>query len=145
MKFGIILICGLLQSVALSAQNVAANMPAKFDVVVSFGSICCGTASDDFLKDCIKMYTSKTKDSIIALKVDGCGREGEYKILFSLVKWEESKKMKFISALKKMIPEQNKKNKATNASSGPISLDYDVALSEFSYCIGQPTKWKWEK
>jgi hypothetical protein len=145
MKFGIILLFGLLQNIAINAQNTAAGTPAKFDVIVSFGSVCCGTSSDDFLKDYIKTYTSKNKETMIALKVGGCGKEGEFKILFSLVKLDDSKKMNFISKLKKLIAEQNEKNKTANASSGPISLDCDLPISQFEYCREQPSKWKWEK
>ena len=145
MKIGIILTLVFLQNSAVIAQNSTPGTLAKFDVIVSFGSICCGTASDDFLKEYFKMCSSKNKDSIIALKLGGCGREGEYKILFSLVKLAPPQKNKFIAALKKLIPEENEKNKAANASSGPISLDYDLPISQFEYCREQASKWKWEK
>jgi hypothetical protein len=145
MKLGITFLLVLLQNSVVIAQNTTAGTPATFDVVVSFGSVCCGTASDDFLKAYMKTYCSKNKDAIIALKLGGCGREGEYKILFALVKLAPPQKSKFISALKKLIPDENEKNKAASASSGPISLDYDLPISQFEYCREQSSKWKWEK
>lgn len=123
--------------------NTIINTPsANYGVVVSFGSMCCGTASDDFLKNFVKEFNTKNKVVISAMQVGGCGREGEYKILFSLEKLKESKKIKFVAALKKLIPEQNEKNKIVKASSGPISLEYNLPLNKLENCRGQLTKWK---
>ena len=60
----------------LQAQNKNAES-VKYDVVVSFGSMCCGTASDDFLKEYIKNYNYKNKDTVNGWLMGGCGREGD--------------------------------------------------------------------
>lgn len=145
MKYRITFFFVLILCATLNAQTTKTTAPVKYDVVVSFGSICCGTPSDDFLKDFIKEFNCKNKVTINAWQLGGCGREGEFKILFSLVKFKEAKKIKLIAALKKLIPEQNDKNKAANASSGSISLDYNLPLSDFGNCRGQLAKWKLAK
>lgn len=123
--------------------NTIINTPSvNYDVVVSFGSMCCGTASDDFLKNFVKEFNAKNKVVINAMQLGGCGREGEYKILFSLEKLKEAKKVKFLAALKKLIPEQNKKNKTEKASSGTISLEFDLTSNKLENCRGELTKWK---
>ena len=122
----------------LQAQNKNA---VKYDVIVSFGSMCCGTASDDFLKDFVKNYNRENKDSINGWLLGGCGREGEYYILFLLATLKDEKKINLKEELKKLIDEQNKKNKNVNASSGSISLMYDLPITNFEYCRGELTEW----
>jgi hypothetical protein len=145
MKYGITFLVVLIWGVTVNAQATKNGTPVKYEVVVSFGSMCCGTPSDDFLKDYIKKFTCKNKITINAWQLGGCGREGEYKILFSLVNLKETNKTKLIAALKKLIPEQNDKNKAANASSGYINLDYNLPLSSFENCRGQLTPWSFVK
>ncbi len=142
MKFRIILFFALLQYASLAAQTSSPAKLDKYDVVVSFGSMCCGPASDDFLKDFVKKCTAQNKKDIIkGWMLDGCGREGEYKILFSLNAFEESKKNKFIDQLRFLIEEQNKKNKAVNGSSGSISVKTNLLLTDFDYCRGSLQLW----
>lgn len=131
----------LLAYTAINAQTTTTYSPVNYGVAVSFGSVCCGTASDDFLKNFVKEFNSKNKVIINAMQVGGCGREGEYKILFSLEKLKKAKKIKFVVALKKLIPAQNDKNKIVKPNSGPISLDYDLPLNKMENCRGQLTKW----
>ena len=85
-----------------NAQPASAT-PEKYDVVVSFGSMCCGTVSDDFLADFIKQFNCKNKVTIQGLQLSGCGREGEFKILFLLNKLNTSAKKKLITGLKKLV------------------------------------------
>lgn len=125
-----------------NSNTIINTASVNYGVVVSFGSMCCGAASDDFLKNFVKEFNTKNKVDISAMQLGGCGREGEYKILFSFEKLKESKKIKFVAALKKLIPEQNEKNKIVKASSGPISLEYNLPLDKLENCRGQLTKWK---
>ncbi|MEO7489596.1 MAG: hypothetical protein ABIU77_20940 [Ferruginibacter sp.] len=114
----------------------------KYDVVVSFGSMCCGPVSDDFLKNFIQQFNRKNKVTIQAWQITGCGREGEFKILFSLTKLNRTAKNKFLNCLKKLVPEQNDKNKKLKASSGTISIDYNFPKTELPNCRGELIKWK---
>lgn len=141
MKLSLIFFFVLLAYTTLNAQATTSNDSVNYAVVVSFGSMCCGTASDDFLKDFIKEFNRKNKVIINVWQMSGCGREGEYKILFSLDKLKVTKKTKLIAALKKLIPKQNEKNKAEKASSGLISLDYNLTANKLENCRGQLTKW----
>ena len=131
----------LLATICVTAQSIK-NITQKYDVAVSFGSMCCGTAQSDFLANYIKLFNRTNKVILNAWQLDGCGREGEFKILFSLDKLSASKKKKLLSSLKKLIPEQNNKNKKIKASSGPISIDYDLPVNQLENCRGQLTKWK---
>ncbi len=124
-----------------NATTIINSTSVNYGVVVSFGSMCCGTASDDFLKNFVKEFNFKNKVTINAMQVGGCGREGEYKILFSIEKLKEVKKIKFVAALKKLIPAQNDKNKTVKPNSGTITLDYDLPLNKLGNCRGQLTKW----
>lgn len=114
----------------------------KYDVVVSFGSMCCGPVSDEFLKDFIQQFNKKNKVAVQAWQITGCGREGEFKILFSLTKLNTAVKKKFLSCVKKIVPEQNDKNKKFKASSGPISIDYNFPKAGLPNCMGQLAIWK---
>lgn len=140
MKYGISFLFYILVSISVYGQATT-NKLLKYDVVVSFGSMCCGTASDDFLKDYIKKFNCKNKVTVKAWLLGGCGREGEFKILFALSNLKEVKKTLLTTELKKLIPEQNKKNKASNASSGPIGIDYDLPSSRLENCREPLANW----
>ncbi|MBC7511854.1 MAG: hypothetical protein H7320_24410 [Ferruginibacter sp.] len=142
MPYRIIFFFFMLVAFKANANTIINTQSINYSVVVSFGSMCCGTASDDFLKNFVKQFNTKNKVVISAMQVGGCGREGEYKILFSLEKLKEAKKIKFVTALKKLIPEQNEKNKTVKASSGPVTLDYNLPFNKLENCRGQLTKWQ---
>ena len=125
-----------------SAKSGVITIPAKYEVVVFFGSMCCGPASDDFLKDFITHFNSTNKVTINTWQMTGCGREGESRILFSLVNLNKEKCDLFLSSIKTLVPSQNEKNKTVNASIGNISLSYDVLLSSLSNCRGPLSKYK---
>ncbi len=113
----------------------------KYDVVISFNSICCGAPSDDFLKDfvakCIKVYNT----GIEGWQTGACGREGEYKILLSAAKLNKAKKLKFMDSLKKIIEQRNGSNKNANASTGSITIDYNLSAESIQNCRGQIVPW----
>jgi hypothetical protein len=140
MKYIILLFLVSLINIFANAQPASANSE-KYDVVVSFGSICCGTVSDDFLVDFIKQVNCKNKVTIQGWQLGGCGREGEFKILFLLNKLNASAKKKLITGLKKLVPEQNNKNKKAKANSGPISINFNFPTKQLENCSGQLTKW----
>lgn len=79
----------LLTSTLLFAQTKV-KQPVKYDMIVNFTSMCCGTASDDFLQSYVKKFSKKNKVTIPAHKASGCGKEGEYKIMFQLNKLKAS-------------------------------------------------------
>lgn len=141
MKYlSILLFSCMLQTPANSQPDTAAV--EKYEIAVSFGSMCCGPVSDAFLKDFIRQFSSKNKVIIPALQIGGCGREGEFKILFSVKKLNASGKKKLLAGLKKLIPQENEKNKKLKAGSGPVSLEYDLPKSQLVNCRGELTKWK---
>lgn len=140
MKQTLSIIIAMLFSASINAQSKIPTL-SKFDVVVSFGSMCCGTATDDFLKTHFKKFSKLNKVTIPVYKASGCGREGEYKVMFSLKKLKPSVKKKFLGELKAMVARQEKKNKAKDPSSGPISLEYNLDSGEVSYCHGGISKW----
>ncbi|MDN3656403.1 hypothetical protein QWZ08_12235 [Ferruginibacter paludis] len=114
----------------------------KYDAVVSFGSMCCGPVSDDFLKNFTQQFNKKNKITIQAWQITGCGREGEFKVLFSLAKLKIATKRKFLTGLRKLVSNQNDKNKKLKASSGPVSIDYNFPKTELPNCRGDIVKWK---
>ena len=141
MKYGFLFFFYTLVALLAKGQPVTAT-PLKYDVAVSFGSMCCGTASDDFLKGYIKKFNCKNNVTVKAWVIGGCGREGEFKILFSLSNLKEAKKATLKADLKKLIPEQNKKNKSSGASSGPINLEEDMTLSRLENCREPLAEWR---
>ena len=134
--FVFLLFCG-----RLNAQTTSST-PDNYDVVVFFGSICCGPPSDDFLKDFVSEFAAKNKVVINAWQLGGCGREGESKVMISLFQLKKSKKKKFLTAIQQLVPRQNEKNKTANGSSGNISLEYNLPSGNQNDCRGKLTKWK---
>lgn len=130
-----------LSVVKMGAQCVAHQNPDKYEVVVSFGSICCGPASDDFLKPFLNDHPTAKKRQLLAWKIGGCGREGEYHILLSLANWKASEQKKLIRDLQKLIEQQNKINKKKAPSKGNIYLQFNVAMDAFTHCRGQLAEW----
>jgi len=137
MKTTLLLILTVLFFTTTNAQDVENSkivIPTKYEIVVSFGSICCGPPSDIFLKSFINTFNDKNKITINCWQLTGCGREGESKVLFSLQNLNTSKRTKFLKAIKKIVPQQNQQNKTANASTGNINLDYEVLLSNINNC-----------
>ena len=142
MKYTILFFLYAAIAISVNGQPPNTSSPLKYDVAISFGSMCCGTASDTFLKDYIKKFNCKNKVLVEVWLSGGCGREGEFKILFNLSNLKEIKKTTLKTDLKNLIREQNKKNKASNASSGLISVEEDLPLSRLENCREPLAKWK---
>jgi hypothetical protein len=142
MKHYIILLSALLTAGIITAQNKTAAAPAKYDVAVSFNSICCGPPSADFLKAFVKKFNKDNKVVLNTSIAGGCGREGEFSILFSLTGLKAKPKAKFMAAIKTLIPQQQAKNKTANSSSGNMELSYNVTAADFGNCRSGITKWE---
>lgn len=140
MKRTFTVILALLAVLSANAQRKE-KMPSKFDVVVSFGSMASGPSSDGFLRDFIKSFNKKNKLNIPAYKASGCGREGEFNILFSTSKLKGGVKKKFASAIRSVVAKEELKNKAKNPSSGNITVDSEKELSDYNYCRGGVSRW----
>ena len=119
------------------------NSSLKYDAVISFNSICCGTPSADFLRIFCKEFSKKNKVDLQIWQLGGCGREGEFKILVSLIKLKPAKKVKFERLLQKNISLQNSKNKSDKPSSGNINLNLAPEEKNFSNCSEKLTEWKY--
>jgi hypothetical protein len=142
MKKYVLLLGVLITGIAAVAQDKTAAAPAKYDAAVSFNSICCGPPSADFLKTFVKKFNKDNKVVLNASMAGGCGREGEFSILFSLTGLKAKPKAKFMAAIKTLIPQQEAKNKAANNSIGNMSLSYNVTAADFSNCRSGIVKWE---
>ena len=131
-------------SVKMGAQCADHQKPDKYEVVVSFGSICCGPASDDFLKPFLSVTPTAKKRPIAAWKIGGCCREGEYNVLLSLANWNAGQQKKLIRDLKKLIDHQNQSNKKKAPSKGNIVLQFNVSTDTFKHCRGELTEWNFQ-
>lgn len=124
----------------LSREGQDSIQDKIYPVVVSFGSVCCGTASDEFLKDFIKTYNKNHSTSINADIAAGCGREGEFVILINIPE-NNTEKMVFIAELEKIVLENDTKNKSGNSSSGGIEIIKDSKDSDYLHCRQGIKKW----
>ncbi|HSN60365.1 MAG TPA: hypothetical protein VLR49_05500 [Ferruginibacter sp.] len=112
-----------------------------YPVAVSFGSIRCGTPSDDFLKSFADGFNKKNSVKITADIAAGCGKEGEFVILFNLPENNTAINSSFITELEKTVKETDDKNKKANTSSGVLQMQYNVKTSDNSYCRLGIKKW----
>ncbi len=119
----------------------AQTVPDTVEVAIRFGSICCGPDSDIFLKDFYKGFNKGKCRKVLAYKAGGCGKEGEFFILFSLKKLKLPAKEKFKSSLEEIITKENLKNKAANSSAGGIMIQQNIAPARLSYCRIPLAKW----
>lgn len=142
MKKVIKLVFCILMVANVNAQKAIDSSLKTYDAVISFNSICCGTPSADFLKKFLNQYGKKNKIAPEAWLLGGCGREGEFKVLLSLSKMKNSKKVKFNKSLKVLIPNQNSKNKTLKPDIGSITLTTNFSKDIFTNCSAQLTEWK---
>jgi hypothetical protein len=124
---------------ALTSNNT--NVESAYVVGVSFNSICCGPPPDDFLKTFVNKFKNANGVSVAADKIAGCGREGEFVVLFDLSKMKEPAKASFVAGLEKLIPSQDAENKRASTSSGGLALLYNVKASDYSHCRIKAEKW----
>ncbi|MEP6677309.1 MAG: hypothetical protein ABJA78_19265 [Ferruginibacter sp.] len=120
-----------------NAQAGKKDKVAKYEAAVHFSSICCGTSGDDFLKTFLKKFNTQNKVAVPAQKLGGCGREGEFNVLFSLTKLKKNISTKFIAGLKVVVEKQNQFIKTEGQSKGPLNISYNIGLNEIVGCRGE--------
>jgi hypothetical protein len=125
------------------ATPASQNHDQVYGAGVGFNSICCGPPSDQFLKTFVKKFNKTNKVKITADKIAGCGREGEYVVLFHTQKLKAATRKKFISELEKLIPLQEIKNKKADSSSGHLEVLRDVKLSAYEHCRIKSQRWSY--
>lgn len=124
-----------------TSKTTASQADKKYPVAVSFGSICCGTPSDDFLKTFASGFNKKNSVKITADIAAGCGKEGEFVILFNLPENKTAINSSFIAELEKTVKETDEKNKIANSSSGGMQVLYDIKTGDYNYCRLGIKKW----
>jgi hypothetical protein len=110
------------------------NPPGSYPAGVSFNSICCGPPSEEFLKTFLQKFNKENNLSVIADKIAGCGREGEFVILFSIGKLKPAIQQKFVTSLETLVVQQDQANKKENTSSGGIELLRNISASAYDHC-----------
>ena len=141
MKNAIIILSFLLSNCNSKVNNMQQNPITAYPVAVSFGSICCGTPSPDFLKLFISNFNKENKSAVTADIVSGCGREGEFVILITPGQMEPATLTTMVNALEKTVTATDSTNKKNNTSSGTIELLKNVKKDQFSYCRIGIKKW----
>ncbi|MBK7882912.1 MAG: hypothetical protein IPJ81_03095 [Chitinophagaceae bacterium] len=131
----------LLTSIAGCAQIKTATAAATYDAGVRFNSICCGTASPDFLKNFLKSFNYENKVTTLAYKKGGCGREGEFYILFSLNKIPENLMAEFKKQLEGLIPKVNEETRLNKTSKGTVQFLNGVNASQLENCRSELVAW----
>ncbi|MBC7867826.1 MAG: hypothetical protein H7X88_09865, partial [Gloeobacteraceae cyanobacterium ES-bin-316] len=64
----------------------------------------------------------------------GCGKEGEFVILFHLPTNRTADKAKFVAELETLVKNTDEKNKNLRSSSGGMQVLYNVKAADYSYC-----------
>lgn len=114
-------------------------MPSVFKAGVAFNSICCGPADAGFLKTILK---SKDFKRIKAFKASGCGREGEFRILFTFKGVKTAMVKKFMKKLQEKVAKQDAINRANNASTGNMEVLENIKKEELDVCRMGIIAWK---
>ncbi|MEX1203101.1 MAG: hypothetical protein WEA59_07655 [Ferruginibacter sp.] len=104
---------------------------SSYDVSVYFGSRCCGTVSSKFLDKFLKTYHATATIKVKAYIAEGCGKEGEFFILFKI---DIKDKKLFVEQLVTLVNEQEIKNRTADTNSGDLEIKYDVNKSDIDYC-----------
>ena len=118
--------------------NKKEPVPENFEAGIYFGSMCCGTADDEFLKPFYKKYS----DRIAAYKIMACGKEGEFRILFSAPKLPQTELDAFVSELTTVVQKQESINRAANATIGGMNVERGINKEDYEYCRDSLKVWK---
>lgn len=116
-----------------SSNNVQHAGDMEYATAIAFGSVCCGTVPDDFLKAYLKKYNQDHNLKIGADIAGGCGREGEFTILFKLDR-KNAAQQAFIGQLHNLVKDTDTKNRNLNTSSGNMEILNDVKASDYAHC-----------
>jgi len=111
-----------------------------YPLAVSFNSICCGTASSDFLKSFVVTFNQRNGTNISADIAAACGKEGEFVLLFKMPDNERANQ-KFKRELESIIEQTDAQNKKTNSSSGGIALLQNARPDDYKNCRLGITAW----
>ena len=141
------IIFALLSIFLVSCNKAATPVSTKGDTVylvgISFNSICCGPPSEDFLKTFVKKFNKANTVKITADKIAGCGREGEFVVLFELGNLKTATREKFIAEVEQLIPVQNAANKNASTSSGGLDVLHNVKGSDYNHCRIKSQNWEY--
>ena len=125
--------------IIFSITSAKAQLPPVFDAGVAFNSICCGPPDESFLK---AFMSCKDYKLIKAYKAAGCGREGEFRVLFSFKGVKPSLAKKFLKRLKNKVIKQDAINKSKNTSSGNLEVLQNIKKEELDNCRSGIIPWK---
>ncbi len=114
-----------------------------YPLAVAFNSICCGTASSDFLKSFVVTFNQKNNSNISADIAAACGKEGEFVVLFKMPNNEKVNR-KFERELTALVDKTESQNKTASNSSGGIALKQTTRLTDYKNCRLGITRWKLE-
>lgn len=142
MKFLILIGIIFLNNYNTDTNTSPINQHITYPLAISFGSMCCGTPSDEFLKNFIINYNKKNKIRMTAYKAGGCGKEGEFVIFIDPNKMKASTQNKMTIQLEKTVALQNKKNRNADSSSGTLELLKNVKASQYEHCRIKIKKWQ---
>ena len=141
MKSILILLSFFLINCNKGATPVSASGEPVYLAGVSFNSICCGPPSDDFLKAFVRKFNKANNVKLTADKIAGCGREGEFVVLFRLNNLKNTSREKFIAEVEKLIPVQEAANKKASTSSGGLAVLHNVKGSDYNHCRIKSQNW----
>jgi hypothetical protein len=128
----IALLSSILLAMTFSSQ---ANDGTKtYPIAVSFGSMAGGPVDDAFLKKWTLNFNRVNKTKVTAVKYGGCGREGEFAIMFNTGKMSGDQRKKFFNELSAAIKKQEKINRAADKRAGNMDLQYNVNSAEYDHC-----------
>jgi hypothetical protein len=143
MKHYLTFIISLLFATSLNAQEKVPAITIKYDAIVEFNSMGTGTSSDSFLKEFIVRFNKRYSTLINAYRIEGCGREGEFNILFSLSSLVPGNRKKFITGLKVQVAAENKKTRL-GTGKGNIDILFDILARDVKKCRGSLSKWHYQ-
>lgn len=115
------------------------KVDSVYTVSVVFGSMCCGTVSSDFLAKFLKDFNTTAAIKVTADIAEGCGREGEFFVLFKV---DEKQKADFIEKLVPLVNAEETINRKKDASSGGLEIRYNVIKTDVEYCRLGIRPWK---
>ncbi len=136
-----------MKTILLAATLLAATCnekntppPDSFEAGIYFGSMCCGTANDNFLKPIVEKYA----DRIRTYKIVGCGKEGEFRVLFSAPSLPENEMNDFVKELTSLVEKQDAVNRAENATIGRMNIERMIGKEQYEFCRDSIKAWKQE-
>jgi hypothetical protein len=125
----------------MTLSSIANDGTKTYPVAVAFGSMASGPVSDAFLKKWTLNFNRVNKTKVTAVKYGGCGREGEYAVMFNTGKMSGEKRKKFLTELSSVIRKQEKLNRSADKHAGNMDLQYNVNSAEYDHCRLGAASW----